>query len=268
MEAVAEAAGVGKPTVYRWWPDRNAVTMAALMDVSDQASRSIDSSEAAAKAGRGRDVLSIDSSEAPAKAGRGREALSIDSSEAAAKAGRGRDALSIGSSEVPAKAGRGREALSIDSSEGRTRDLGLAPADLPARARRHRAPLRELRDQLRTIARRFGTPTGRHVASMLAASDPSSELSKAFRNHFVLARRAEGRTLLERAIAAGQVRRNVDLEVALDMLYGPVFFRLLLGHGPLDEAFMDAVLAEALRGLTAERARRTRSPRASAGRSR
>src|SRR6185295_1474416 len=32
MEGVAARAGVGKPTVYRWWPDRHAVAMAALMD--------------------------------------------------------------------------------------------------------------------------------------------------------------------------------------------------------------------------------------------
>src|SRR3979411_442986 len=32
MEAVAARARVGKPTVYRWWPDRHAVAMAALMD--------------------------------------------------------------------------------------------------------------------------------------------------------------------------------------------------------------------------------------------
>src|SRR5690349_1217514 len=31
MEAVAERAGVGKPTLYRSWPDRHAVAMAALM---------------------------------------------------------------------------------------------------------------------------------------------------------------------------------------------------------------------------------------------
>jgi len=159
MEAVAEAAGVGKPTVYRWWPDRHAVAMAALMD-------------------------------------------------------------------------------------GGERDAPEAE---------QRSPLAELRDQLRTIARRFGTPTGRHVASMLAAADSASELSKAFRNHFVLARRAEGKQLLDRAIADGLVRADVDLEVVLDMLYGPVFFRLLLGHAPLDEPFMDAVLDEALRGMGAKR---------------
>ncbi|EKD74581.1 MAG: transcriptional regulator, TetR family [uncultured bacterium] len=32
MEAVARRAGVGKPTVYRYWPNRHAVAMATLMD--------------------------------------------------------------------------------------------------------------------------------------------------------------------------------------------------------------------------------------------
>ena len=161
MEAVAEAAGVGKPTVYRWWPDRHAVAMAALMDTPDP-------------------------------------------------------------------------------TEDDTK---------------RKSPLIELREQLRAIAARFSAPTGRHVASMLAAADSASELSKAFRNHFVLARRAEGKALLERAIAAGLVRADVAIEVALDMLYGPVFFRLLLGHAPLDQVFMDDVLDEALRGMGAKRRR-------------
>ncbi|MBL8675555.1 MAG: helix-turn-helix transcriptional regulator, partial [Rhodospirillales bacterium] len=34
MEGVAERAGVGKPTVYRWWPDRHAVAMAALIELA------------------------------------------------------------------------------------------------------------------------------------------------------------------------------------------------------------------------------------------
>jgi hypothetical protein len=84
-----------------------------------------------------------------------------------------------------------------------------------------RSAIAELREQRRTIARRFGTATGRGVASMLAAADSASELSKAFRNHFVLARRTEGKAMLERAIADGQVRATVDLDVVLDMRYGP-----------------------------------------------
>ena len=155
MEGVASRAGVGKPTVYRWWPDRHAVAMAALME-----------------------------------------------------------------GETPRTASR-------------------AP----------RAAILALRQQLRAIAERFATPTGRHVATMIAASDLETEFSKAFRNHFVLARRAEGRALLEQAVRDGEVRPDLDVEVALELLYGPLFFRLLLGHAPLDARFTDEVLSHALRGL-------------------
>ena len=155
MEGVAARAGVGKPTVYRWWPDRHAVAMAALMDA-----------------------------EAPRKS-----------------------------------------------------------------SRASRSAIVALRQQLRTIAESFATPTGRHVATMIAASDLETEFSKAFRNHFVLARRTEGRALLEQAIRQGEVRSDLDAEVALDLLYGPLFFRLLLGHAPLDASFTDEVLSHVLRGL-------------------
>jgi hypothetical protein len=51
------------------------------------------------------------------------------------------------------------------------------------------------------------------------------------------------------------LRSDFDVEVALDMIYGPLFYRLLAGHARLDAAFTDALLDHALTGLAARRAR-------------
>jgi AcrR family transcriptional regulator len=165
IEAVAARAGVGKPTIYRTWPNAQALAMAALME-----------------------------------------------------------------------------------GEGGPDDGPAAP----------RAALAALRRQLRDIAATFSSRLGRSVTMMLASAEPETELAKSFRHHFILARREEGRALLERARAAGEVDAGLDIEVALDLLYAPVFYRLLVGHGPLDAAYTDAVLDRVLAGLAPVPRRRKR----------
>src|SRR3990170_4513841 len=99
-----------------------------------------------------------------------------------------------------------------------------------------------LRRQLHGIATAFASPAGRSTAAMIAAAQNDSELAKVFRNRFILKSRETGRALLLQAAEQGAIRADADLEVALDLIYAPLYFRLLIGHGPLDAAFTDALL--------------------------
>jgi AcrR family transcriptional regulator len=121
-------------------------------------------------------------------------------------------------------------------------------AEAPAGAA---APIEALKEQLHRLAALFTSSTGRNVAAMLVSGYGETELSKAFRLYFVQARRDEGRTLLERAVAAGDVRADVDLELALDLIYGPIFYRLMMARAPIDAGFADALLREVLAGIAA-----------------
>jgi AcrR family transcriptional regulator len=156
IEGIAARAGVGKPTIYRWWPDRHSVAMAALMETES--------------------------------------------------------------------------VVSNDRGGGRS-------------------PLGSLQRQLRKVVSLFDTPVGRNVTAMIAAADSDSELSKAFRNHFVMARREEGRALLLHAIERREIRPDANVEITLDMIYGALFFRLLMGHAALSDALVRQLLKQALRGL-------------------
>jgi hypothetical protein len=113
--------------------------------------------------------------------------------------------------------------------------------------------LTELRRQLRAVAAVFALRVGRQAAIMIASASGETELSKSFRNHFILARRDEGRDLISRGIVQGELRAEIDIEVVLDMIYGPIFYRLLMGNGALDEKFTDAVVEHALRGVARQR---------------
>ncbi|WP_172294235.1 TetR/AcrR family transcriptional regulator [Pseudoruegeria sp. HB172150] len=104
--------------------------------------------------------------------------------------------------------------------------------------------------QIGGIVRAFATTRGRQIAVTLAAADPESEMTRAFRNRVILTSRETGRRLIEQAAARGEISFPTDIDVVLDMAYGPVFYRLLLGHLPLNPEFAAALVVRTCRALT------------------
>ena len=58
---------------------------------------------------------------------------------------------------------------------------------------------------------------------------------------------------MNRAIELGELRSGIDVELALDEIYGAVFFRLLLGNARLDEVFVKQLLKQVIAGLAITR---------------
>jgi AcrR family transcriptional regulator len=112
----------------------------------------------------------------------------------------------------------------------------------PEAARSTRSPYAALRAQLHAVADAFAAPTGRSVAAMVAAAQSETELAKAFRNEFIARNRDATRLLLESCIEDGLVTPPADMELALDLVFGPLFYRLLMGHAPITRGFVDRLL--------------------------
>ncbi len=150
IDAIAAEAGVGRQTIYRWWPSKGAVVADALS----------------------------------------RYARVV----------------------VP------------------ERDTGSFTGDLAAFFTDSFAGLENegLADRLRQIVAE--AQHDEHVAGVLA--------------DFTAVRRAALRALLERGRTAGELAADVDLDMLVDMAYGVLYYRLLVGHAALDE--------EAARSLAAE----------------
>jgi len=101
--------------------------------------------------------------------------------------------------------------------------------------------LESLHAQMKRWAVIFHSPLGQIVATVIGAGQSEPEILEAFRSHWVEPRRMEVRTLLQQAIASGELRADLDADTALDLLYGPLYMRLLVRHAPLNEAFVDRV---------------------------
>jgi AcrR family transcriptional regulator len=159
VEAVAARAGVGKQTIYRWWPDKGAVVLDAYL----------------------------------ALVGADQELAFPDS----------------GDLEADLRLVLGSTADSL--------------AD-PVFARRYRA--------------------------LLAAIQDDAELAAALAERLLTPWLAATSQRLRAARQTGQVADDVDLEVAAELVYGPVYYRWLLRTGPITRDYVDTVVAMTLRALT------------------
>jgi AcrR family transcriptional regulator len=101
--------------------------------------------------------------------------------------------------------------------------------------------LESIREQMRRWALIFRSPLGQVVATVIGAGQSEPEILQAFRAHWVEPRRIEARRLLRQAIKKGEIRADLDPDTVLDLLYGPLYLRLLLKHAPLEENFVNIV---------------------------
>ncbi|HEY1176846.1 MAG TPA: TetR/AcrR family transcriptional regulator [Phytomonospora sp.] len=158
IEAIAARAGVGKQTIYRWWPSKGAVVFDALL-----------------------------------------------------------------------------------SRMGDDGDLSLPDSgDLAT----------DLREMLRGTVAEMGDPDfqapGRAMTTEIQ-TDPA--LAREYRERLLGPNLEAMKARLRSAQEAGQVAAGVDLDVAVEMIFGPVYYRWLLRLGPLDDDYADAVAGMALSAL-------------------
>lgn len=107
----------------------------------------------------------------------------------------------------------------------------------------------DLRLQLRNFVKLLTGRRGRILKAFLTAAQSDEEVAAAFRNVWVIPRRAEAKAVLENHQREGRMLAEADLELLLDTLYGPLYFRLLTGHGVVSPAYADGIADLVLTGL-------------------
>lgn len=136
-------------------------------------------------------------------------------------------------------------------------------------------PLAALHTEMRLIAGLGDAPIGRLMTALLADAQEDPEVRRALVEGLFDPRRRAMAAVVTRAQQAGRIRADVPPLVVVDLLVGPIFYRMFVRHEPLTAAFARQVFENELKGLAppSRRTARTghrpsRNGRTAAGRSR
>jgi AcrR family transcriptional regulator len=91
----------------------------------------------------------------------------------------------------------------------------------------------DLLSAVRTLWRAFRGPLGHALAGLVADMAQDARLASSIRQRVLAPRRRSMREAVERARVRGEVRNDLDVELLLDMLTGPFYFRTLFGHASM-----------------------------------
>ena len=111
----------------------------------------------------------------------------------------------------------------------------------------------DMSQQMRQLIKVFRSRRGRIVSAILAAGQSDKDLIEAFRERFLWPRRREAYATLRRGIQRGELRKDLDPDLLLDSLYGPIYMRFLIQHDRLTPEFVDRLCAHVLAGVRPRR---------------
>ena len=119
--------------------------------------------------------------------------------------------------------------------------------------RAQRAAHADLTRTVETLVRGFQGPLAPALAGLVGEMSDDAILARTIRKEVLGRRRRSIRAACERGIARGEMRADTNLELFMDMLTAPFYFRALFGHVKLSSAMIETVVDTLLTRATSGR---------------
>lgn len=111
-------------------------------------------------------------------------------------------------------------------------------------------PIRALRIELHRVARAAEALPGRLLLSLLGEAQQDPEVRDALLKGLFNPRRRASAAMIRRAQASGALRQEVPPSVAVDMLFGPLFYRMMVRQERIPDGYVRQIFQTALTGLS------------------
>ncbi|MGB8403184.1 MAG: TetR/AcrR family transcriptional regulator [Mycobacterium sp.] len=104
-----------------------------------------------------------------------------------------------------------------------------------------------LKLKVRMLVGMFNGMFGKVMAELIAEGQSDPAVLKTLYDRHLRERRAATVAEVERARVSGELPAEIDPELVVDTISGPLYYRLLLRQKPLTEAYADDLVAHAFR---------------------
>ena len=136
------------------------------------------------------------------------------------------------------------------SSKGVLAVEAFMAAVAPSIAFRETASARaDIERQMKLLAEAYRGRAGEILKEMIGFSQSDEGMREAFFVGYLKPRREAAKAALQRGIDQGEFQSNLDPEVLVDALYGPLIYRMLTGYYPIDNSFINQIRRVVFEGI-------------------
>lgn len=107
--------------------------------------------------------------------------------------------------------------------------------------------------QANNLAKFLTSREGKVINELIAEGQSDLKVAEEYRSRYFNPRRLDSRRILERGVQRGELKKGLDLELCIDLIYGPLFYRLLVTGENIEEDFIRVLINYAFDGIQLKR---------------
>ncbi len=103
--------------------------------------------------------------------------------------------------------------------------------------------------QVNNLASFLTSSKGKVITELIAEGQFDPNIAQEYRNRYFNPRRLISQHIFERGVQRGELKKELDIELSIDIIFAPLFYRLLITGETVNTEFVKDLIANALSGL-------------------